>query len=175
MLLGGSDLACENLPGTRNQQATTIGALAGGLGGAALNHSNPLMGALVGGALGAGGGYLIGARTDWFDDKDSAADDARRSVEIAQQQPATAEQARRAATADVNGDGFVTADEIVAMKKAGLSDDEMVSRLRATNQVFDVSAEQASVLRQQGVSDHVIQEMQQINRQSRDSILGRSH
>jgi hypothetical protein len=173
LLAGTPLLGCENLPGTREQQGTAIGGVVGGLAGAALNNSNPLMGLLVGSAVGAGGGYLIGARTDWFEDPDEAEDDARRSVEVAQQQPATAEQARRAQTADINGDGFVTADELVAMEQAGFTEDQMLQRLRATDQVFDLSPEQARELRRAGVSERVISEMPNINRERRDSILGR--
>jgi hypothetical protein len=171
---GALAVGCEELPGTRQQQATVIGGVAGGLAGAALNNSNPLMGLLMGSAIGAGGGYLIGAKTDWFEDPDDAEDDARRSVQIAQERPATPAQARRAQTADINEDGFVTADELVAMEQAGMDEDEILERLRATNQVFDVSPEQARALRQAGVSDRVISQMPQINRERRDSILGRT-
>jgi hypothetical protein len=166
-------VACEQLPGTREQQATAIGGVIGGLSGAAMNDTNPLLGLLVGGALGAGGGYLIGARTDWFENRDEARDDARRSIEIAQEDPATVDDARRARTADLNNDGFVTADELVAMERAGLSDSEMVDRLEATDQVFDLSPGQERALRQAGISDRVIREMRDINRERRDQILGR--
>src|ERR1041384_6177943 len=44
---------------------------AGGAGaGAVLAKGNPLLGALLGGALGAGGGYLIGVQMEHADKKD---------------------------------------------------------------------------------------------------------
>jgi hypothetical protein len=166
-------LGCENLPGTRTEQATVMGGVAGGLAGAALNESNPLMGALIGGALGAGAGYLIGAKTDWFEDPDDARDDAQRSVSIAQERPATVQDVQRSATADLNRDGFETYDELFAMEQAGLSDDEMLNRLRDTGQVFDLSPGQRDALRDAGISDRVLREMPNINRSQRDEILGR--
>ena len=168
----GGILGCQSLPGSREQQATAIGGIVGGLTGAALNDSNPLMGALLGGAIGAGGGYLIGAKTDWFEDED-ASYNARRSVSVAQDRPATVRDVERAATADLNHDGFVTFDELVAMEEAGLSDDEMLDRLRDTDQVFDLSPGQERALRDAGVSARVIREMPNINRSERDEILSR--
>ena len=52
---------CEDLPGSRTEQATVIGGAAGAGIGAVLAEENRLLGALIGGLLGAGGGYLIGA------------------------------------------------------------------------------------------------------------------
>jgi hypothetical protein len=77
-----------------------------------------------------------------------------------------------ATTADVNGDGFVTLDEVVAMRQAGLSDQQMLERLRLTGQVFELTAEQEQHLRSQGVSAHVVNQMQDINRDLREQLLG---
>src|SRR5688572_26819728 len=112
---------CSDLPGTDEQQ----GAVAGGVGGAVLGAAvakNKLLGGLIGGAIGAVGGYLIGANWDKLTGNER--DEAIESVRNAESNPATAEQARRATTADINSDGFVTLDEVVAMEKAGFSDDE---------------------------------------------------
>ena len=164
---------CENLPGTRETQGAAIGGVAGAATGAAVaGEGNRLLGALLGGAVGAGGGYLIGARTDWFGDPE-ADDEARKAVASAQRNPATAADVYRADTADLNGDGFVTLDEVLAMKDAGLSDAQMLDRLRATDQVFDLNASQRRELLEAGVSERVVAEMQEINRTQRDVILGR--
>src|SRR5258705_10308298 len=58
-------VGCENLPGTRKQQ----GAVAGGLGGAAAGaavggEKHRFLWALLGAAVGAGGGDGIPAQTD---------------------------------------------------------------------------------------------------------------
>src|SRR3954465_9400385 len=83
---------CENLPGGQKEQGTAIGGLAGAAAGAALYKQNRLLGALLGGALGAGGGYLIGANWDKISgkDKDKAKEDAVKADQNARSHPATA-------------------------------------------------------------------------------------
>jgi hypothetical protein len=73
------------------------------------------------------------------------------------------EQARTATTADLNNDGFVTLDEVVAMKQAGLTDSEMIERLRATRQVFQLTDEQRRYLADRGVSSVVVDQMVAMN------------
>ena len=85
----------------------------------------------------------------------------------------TADQARNARSADVNNDGYVTLDEVVAMKEAGLSDSEMLSRLQATGQVFDLTSESQKYLREHGVSENVIRDMQSLNQQGREAVQQR--
>lgn len=164
---------CEDLPGSRTEQATVIGGAAGAGIGAVIAEENRLLGALIGGLLGAGGGYLIGAETDWFedDDEEEVRSEVRTAVDEAQTNPATAEEARRATTADINRDGFVTLDEVIAMDRAGFSDDEMLDRLEATGQIFDLNSDQRQVLRDAGISNDVIDQMQDINRAQRDRYL----
>jgi hypothetical protein len=147
-----------------------IGGAAGAATGAAVSPENRLLGALIGGALGAGGGYLIGAKTDWLEDPD-APESARKADRDARNSPVSAGDARRASTADVNKDGFVTIDEVVAMDRAGLSDEQMLDRLEATDQVFDLSSSQEETLRKEGVSARVVRGMREINRVERDRIL----
>jgi hypothetical protein len=162
---------CENLPGDRGTQGAVIGGVGGAAAGAAVAGSgNRLLGALLGGALGAGGGYLVGAEIDKVDRRDR--EGAVEAVQRAQNNPATPEQARAAATADVNGDGFVTLDEVVAMRQAGFGNDEMIRRLEATGQVFELNAEQEQYLIGRGVDRPVIVAMREINRAERERILG---
>lgn len=163
---------CESLPGDRTTQSTVIGGAAGAAAGALIGgEGNRLVGALIGGAAGAGGGYLIGAKTDWFEDDDEANSEARQAVRQARDDPATAAEARAAESADINADGFVTLDEVVAMQAAGFSNAEMIDRLEATGQVFDLNAEQRDYLRDNGVSNRVIARLPEINRQTRDELL----
>jgi hypothetical protein len=153
---------CAELPGDRKTQGAVIGGAAGAAAGAAVGgKDHRVLGALLGGVLGAGGGYVIAARTDKVDSKDR--DGAVRASRTAETNPATPEQAMTATTADVNGDGFVTLDEVVAMKEAGLSDEVMLQRLRATDQIFELTAEQQQHLIQKGVSQQVVDEMARIN------------
>jgi hypothetical protein len=165
-------LACQELPGTRTQQAMAVGGAAGAALGYALNEENRLVGALLGGALGAGGGWVIGARTDWFDDAsgDAAARDA---IDDSRRSPVDIDDVARARTADIDDNGFVTFDEMVAMERAGLSDDEILARLRATGQVFDLTRQQERALIDAGLSPNVVREMEYINADERDRILSR--
>jgi len=77
--------------------------------------------------------------------------------------PAKAEQVDKASTADLNDDGFVTLDEVVAMERANLSDREMVDRLQRTGQVFELTEQQEKYLEDRGVSRDVVVEMREMN------------
>ena len=170
---GLATTGCENLPGNRTEQSTGIGAAGGAAAGAIILEDNRLLGALLGGLLGAGGGYLIGTQTDWFEDDDSGRtrEQAEEAARDAQYNPATAAEARNATTADINSDGFVTLDEVVAMSDAGFSDDEMINRLRATNQVFDLNEDQRQFLHDNGVSWNVINRMVEIRANTRNQLI----
>jgi hypothetical protein len=164
---------CENLPGDEKTQGAVIGGASGAAVGAAVGgEGNRLLGALLGGALGAGGGYLIGANWDKITGKDS--EGAQAAAREAQANPATVEDAQRATTADLDSDGYVTMDEVVAMERAGFSDQKMIDRLRATGQIFELTAEQKNYLRSRGVSENVITQLDSINREKKDELLRQS-
>jgi hypothetical protein len=150
---------CENLPGNKKEQGAVIGGVGGAVAGAAIGKNNRALGALIGGALGAGGGYLIGANLDKNKDQNKTKDEAVKASENAQKNPATAADVKDSSTADLNDDGFVTLDEVVAMKDAGLSDKEMIKRLERTQQYFELTDEQTKYLRDHHVDDKVIQAM----------------
>src|SRR5687768_18287195 len=163
----GPVVGCESLPGNEKEQGAVIGGAGGAAAGAALYKKNRLIGALIGGALGAGGGYLIGAKVDKTrddGDRDKDRDAAIKASERAEKNPAKAEDVDRSRTADLNDDGFVTLDEVVAMRNANLSDREMVDRLERTDQVFELTEYQKDYLRTRGVSDEVIREMLNMNK-----------
>ena len=168
-LVGSLGLApltgCESLPGGKKEQGAVIGGVGGALAGAALSKNERGLGALIGGALGAGGGYLIGAQQEKLDKKkrDEAVAASRRAAE----KPARPEDVERTRTADLNDDGFVTLDEVVAMERANLSEREMLDRLERTGQVFELTEEQERYLEDRGVSRDVIVEMRGLN-QSND-------
>jgi hypothetical protein len=163
-------VGCKNLPGNKESQGAVIGGLGGAAAGAAVGgEKHRLLGAILGGALGAGGGYVIGANSDKILGKDTQA--ATQAQQTSTQNPATPAQARAATTADINHDGFVTLDEVVAMKQAGLSDQEMLSRLRATDQIFELTPEQQKYLADHGVSQNVISQMDSINQDKKQQLL----
>ena len=152
-------VGCESLPGDEKEQGAVIGGVGGAAAGAAIGgEDNRLAGAVIGGILGAGGGYLVGAKIDKDRDKDSAEkrQEAEAAAAKAKADPATIEDVKSTNTADLNNDGFVTLDEVAAMEKAGLSDKEQIRRLERTQQYFELTSEQQDYLRGQGVSDEVI-------------------
>jgi hypothetical protein len=163
---------CENLPGDEKAQGATIGGVSGAAVGAAVGGENRLLGALIGGAIGAGGGYLIGANWDKIRGKDS--EGAQAASREAQAKPATVQDAQSATTADLDSDGFVTMDEVVAMERAGFSDEKIIDRLRATGQVFELTTEQKNYLRSRGVSDNVITQLATLNHTQTDTLRSQS-
>jgi hypothetical protein len=161
-------VGCSNLPGNSQQQGAVIGGASGAAIGAAAAHNHAL-GAIIGGAVGAAGGYVVGANKDKILGKDSqSASEAERN---AQQTPATVEQARTAPTADINNDGYVTLDEVIAMRQAGLTDQQMVDKLRATRQVFQLTEDQRRYLLERGVSQYVVDQMASLNQQQEPQVL----
>ncbi len=155
---------CADLPGSSEQQGAVIGGTAGAAAGAAIAGSDHrLLGALLGGVLGAGGGYMVGANRDLIDGDPDDHQAAQAAIERAKAHPATVGDVARATTADLNRDGFVTADEIVAMSQARLSDSEMLSRLKATGHVFELTEVERGFLLDHGVSRNVVNRMEQLN------------
>jgi hypothetical protein len=155
---------CANAPGKPREQGAVIGGVGGALAGAALGgraHNKGALGALIGGVVGAGGGYLIGAQKEKVDQQKR--DEAVAAHQRAESRPATPEDVERARTADLNDDGFVTLDEVVAMERANLSDREMVERLDRTGQVFELTEDQERYLEDRGVSREVVAEMRRMN------------
>lgn len=169
LILSGALVGCSNLPGSDKQQGTAIGGATGAAVGAAVAKENRVLGAIIGGAVGAAGGYVIGANSDKILGRD--ADSVEEANETSQESPVTPEAAKTATTADVNNNGFVTLDEVVAMEQAGLGDEEIISRLQATGQVFDLSAEQERYLLDRGVSQTVVDRLPKINPEKKDELL----
>jgi hypothetical protein len=131
---------------------------------AAATDTRPLR-ALIGNSLGAGGGFVCGAAKYKIEsDKQQTKEAAIKSSQRAEKDPAKPEDAEKARTADLNNDGFVTVDEVVALRQAELNDAEILSRLARTNQIFDLTEYQQDYLRTRGVSDNVIRDMQHLNR-----------
>jgi hypothetical protein len=168
MLIGSLSLAplagltgCENLPGDKKTQGAVIGGAGGALAGAAIGKNNRLVGGLIGGALGAGGGYLIGSAMNKNDERHR--DEAIQASDRDRDNPPTVREVERARTADLNDDGYVTLNEVVAMQKAGLSRNDMTRRLEDTGQVFQLSNEQENYLRDRGVDDEVVRAMRSMN------------
>jgi len=133
---------CEIMPGDKKPQGAVMG--------------------VVGGALDAAGEYLIGAHLDRTNPKNR--DEAVTAAREAEARPARASDVANSQTADLNQDGYVTMDEVIAMEDAGLSDSEMILRLDKTNQIFELTDQQDANLRDRGISNRVITAMLDMNR-----------
>ncbi|MDN5870851.1 MAG: glycine zipper domain-containing protein [Nitrococcus sp.] len=164
-----SIVGCQSLPGTPGTQGAVAGAVLGTVVGDELGDG--LWETLLGGALGAAAGYLIGANVDEWTGGEPDREEAVEAVNEAQRDPATVESVYDSDTADLNGDGFVTIDEVIAMENAGLSDEEMLERLRATDQIYVLSQQQQEYLVSAGVSSSVVTQMENINQGERERFL----
>jgi uncharacterized membrane protein len=123
------------------------GTILGGLGGAGLGAAignksqNALPGALIGGAIGAIAGNAIGEGVD----QDRA---------VAQQQA----YAQGAATTAARG--AVTPQDVIAMSQAGISPEVIATHVRTNGVTQQLQVNDLIYLRNQGVSDSVLQAMQ---------------
>ena len=144
--LGWMILACSIAGGCRSPYYGDRGALLGGLTGAAIggaigeDSGNALPGAIIGSAVGAVTGGAIGDGID--------ADMARSRAEV------EARMGRQMS-------GAVTADDVVAMTRAGLSEDVISTHIRANGVAHVPQVNDLIYLRNQGVGDYVIKTMQQ--------------
>ncbi len=140
-------LACLHAAaGCRSPYYSDRGALAGGLAGAGVGAAigdasgNAGPGALVGAAVGAITGNAIGESID--------ADLARSQAEI---------QARMGRQMS----GAVTSRDVIAMTQAGLSEDVIATHVRAHGVAQPPGVNDLIHLRNNGVSDRVVQALQQ--------------
>lgn len=126
------------------RNGTVIGGLSGaGLGAAIGNKSgHALPGALIGTAVGAITGNAIGESID----QDRAQ---------AQQQAYAAGVGTQAAR------GAVTPQDVIAMTRAGLSEDVIATHIRSNGVTQTLQVNDLIYLRNQGVPDSVLQAMQQ--------------
>jgi hypothetical protein len=108
-------------------------------------------------AGGPGGGWIVGAREELVTKKDL--DAASKANTAAAQTPATVADVGKSPDADLNHDGFVTVDELLAMKRAGLNDRQMIERIQSTNQIFSLNARKQQYLLDRGLDHAVIDGM----------------
>jgi hypothetical protein len=125
-------------------------------------HRNYKMKDLTGDELGADGGMLIAAVPEKFDQHKTQ--EAVQASQRAEQSPMRVADVHNAMTADLNGDGYVTLDEVIAMQRAGLSDYEIVNRLRATPQIFSLTAQQEHYLTDRHVSKDVVNALRDLQK-----------
>jgi outer membrane lipoprotein SlyB len=135
-------VACGCQATSYAERGATLGALTGALGGAAIGEHNgdAASGALVGSVVGALAGAAVGDTIDY---------EAARSAEIIEQR-----MGRKIA-------GAVAMEDVIAMSQAGLSEKVITTHLRANGVASPPSVDDLITLRNAGVSDAVVQVMQQ--------------
>lgn len=135
-LLVLSSLGCQTSPNRAPEGALIGGAVGAGIG-AIIGHQSGETGegAAVGGVVGALTGALAGSQM--------------------QKQPAQ----MPAATGTVN-QNQMSIQQIVDMSRQGIHEDVIVDRIRLTNSKFNLTAEDINYLKQNGVSQKVINAMQ---------------
>ena len=154
-MLGILLTGCQNYPEIPQQNVVDpAGAVSAGAGVA---PNGRLLAGLVGGKLGETGGYLVGA--DWTKIREKRTDQAIAAVTKAADKPATVADVARSDTADLNHDGFITLDEIIAMQQAGLSAPQINERLEKSHQYIELTREQAQYLAQHHVPTEVVSAM----------------
>ncbi len=118
---------------TRVAEGAGIGATAGAIVGGILGYQSghPMQGAAIGGAVGAGTGAIVGSQIN---------------------KPTTNLQAQASAQ--------LTMQQIVDWTKQGVSSDEIISKIKAANPKYSLTADDIGYLKKQGVSQRVIETMQ---------------
>lgn len=161
----GSLAGCENLRAVRHPNESSNAGSASQADAQLADKSHPIR-RVIGTSLGAGGGFLIGADLDKLDaaDKAQAKAEAVRASQRAEKNPARPDAVDRSPTADLNKDGFVTLDEVVAMRQANVNDQQILERLQLTGDVFELTEYQQDYLRTRGVSDAVLRQIPALNR-----------
>jgi hypothetical protein len=106
---------------------------------------------------GPGGGWIIAASRQNIEQHSLGS--AQQADRQARQQPAGIADIERSDNADLNGDGFVTLDEILALKRAGLTSEQIITRIQRTPQVFSLAERQQQYLRDRGIDPHTIDAM----------------
>jgi len=139
-------LSCLAAAGCASPYRSDQGALFGGVTGAgvgalvgeAVHH--PLAGAAIGAGVGALTGAAVGNNLDQIE--------ARNRAEIAARlgRPVSA--------------GAVTRDDVIAMTRAGVPEENIVTQIRYHGMAAPVQAGDLIVLQQQGVSPRIVQAMQ---------------
>lgn len=143
LLLAAPALSAVLLSGCESMNNTEKGAVGGGLLGAGAGAlvgaalHRPAAGALIGGAAGAVTGAAVGNHVDRVEERQAA--------------EAAALQSSR---------GPVSVQDVATMALNHISDDVIINQIRTSGTVFSLNPNDIYYLKQNGVSDGVIEEMQ---------------
>jgi hypothetical protein len=140
-LVGLLALSTTGCNGMNNTQADALGGgiLGAGLGALIGGPRHALAGAAIGGAMGAGSGALVGNAEDQRDKR-------RQDYAIA---AANAQAARQ-----------MSLNDVVQMSQQKVPDQIIVNQMNTSGSWFDLKTDDILNLRQQGVSDYIVSQMQ---------------
>ena len=132
-------LGCETNK-TRVAEGAGIGGAVGALAGGIIGHQSgsTVGGALIGGVVGAGTGALVGAQSN----------------------KPTTQTAQNTAVAQNTPLAQFTIQQIVDLTKQGATGDDIIAKIKATNSKYSLTQDDVNYLRNQGVSQRVIEAMQ---------------
>ena len=144
LVIAAACMGCQN----NTQRGAALGGLAGAGVGAIVGKQlgNTGAGALVGAGTGALAGGLIGNAQDKTEERDNA------------MRAAAYERGER-----IREMKAVTTRNVVEMAQGGLSDDIICNEIRTRGGRFDTTPDSIIALKQAGVSDRVIEMMQNTN------------
>lgn len=133
---------CQNPDGTQNNTGSgaLIGGALGAMTGAVIGGRNAGAGALIGAGIGAAGGAIIGNSMDQEQNARLRAEAPQTYEKVEQSQP-------------------LSVADVKALAKAGVSEDVMISQIKNSRTVYHLSAPDIIDLRDSGVSDKVINYM----------------
>lgn len=138
--------------GCSTMNNTERGAVGGGVVGTALGTAvgaatgRPLLGAAIGAGAGTATGALLGNEADKQERRDK---DTAQAVQLANAQAQAQAQAQRIGVADV-----------ISLSRAQQSDQVIINQIRTTRSTFQLTVSDLEMLKNNGVSQAVIAEMQ---------------
>jgi hypothetical protein len=106
---------------------------------------------------GPGGGWIIAARPTLIDQHSLGSFQAANRQ--AEQQPTGRVDVEKSDNCDLNGDGFVTMDEVLALKRAGLTAEQLTARVTRTPEIFFLTDRQQQYLHDRGIPQGVVDAM----------------
>jgi hypothetical protein len=151
-------VGCQSLSRTSVKQVNTADTRA--IPAASIQHPLTLA-ELTGEDLGMGGGFLVAASPEKI--RGRQRQQAVAASNAAEASPSRLEQVHESTTADLNNDGFVTLDEVLAMTRAGMSDDEVIDRLRKTGYIFRVTPQQERYLTDRRAPQKVVDALRELS------------
>jgi predicted aconitase len=169
LLLNVSSIGmCDEPNTTRSTEGAVVGGVLGAVAGGAIGNKShkTAEGALIGAALGALSGAVVGsnikskpaAAPQSGNSKPEVPDQGKADIDI---KDTTAEKKVEAVSQSTPYASKVTMKQIIYWTEQGLPDEEIMDRIRNANAKFILTPDDIAYLKKQGVSQPIIDLMQQ--------------